>query len=132
MNIPDEFPPPSDADPSEETVEPEGTAPNSPATIATGQPNPARNLRREGSNVADLVGSITKRGAHLAFIPADRSTPMSLLECQLLERIEQYERGRSKTGDQAAWKISGRITEYRGTNFLLPTSVTLLDPEKTP
>ena len=86
-----------------------------------------RLLRREGSEIRDVVGSITKRGSNILFAPNDHSTPLILLEGQLLERVEFYQQVQTRLGRELPWRISGLITEYRGSNYLLITAATLLE-----
>jgi len=53
--------------------------------------------------------------------------PVTLMPCQLLERIEQYIR---RAGRNAPVLISGRVFVYNGRNYLLPT-VFLIPRERT-
>lgn len=84
-----------------------------------------QNLRREGTQIAQLPGRVVPRGAQIAFQPSDGTGMLLLLPNQLLERIEQYEAARSRDGKSGTWRLSGRVTEYQGENYLLITGATL-------
>lgn len=107
----------------------ESTAVDRPAE---GEPGPRKHLRREGTQIVHVVGTISKRGSQLHFQPEDGSSGLLLLENQLLERIEGYELARSREGRPSRWTLSGRVTEYRGSNYLLLTGATLAEGAPTP
>jgi hypothetical protein len=103
-----------------------------PATVsqAAGDADPPRaapsqKLRREGTQIAQLPGRVVRRGAQIFFQPTDGTGPLVLLPNQFLERIEQYESARSRDGKSGTWRLSGRVTEYQGENYLLITGATL-------
>jgi len=131
ISVPKTFPPasPSSADdaPVGSIADPATTDPNGAEANGEGGIAVRRLLRREGSEVKDLVGSITKRGSNIIFAPSDQSTPLILLPGQLLERVEFYQQVQTRLGRDLPWRISGLITEYRGSNYLLITAATLLE-----
>ncbi|MBY0586383.1 hypothetical protein K2X85_04355 [bacterium] len=89
-------------------------------------------LRREGSIVRDLVGTISKQGLHVVFTPKDNTPPMNILANQLLERIESFQDGAGRPTTETPWRLSGRVTEYRGTNYLLITTASQTDLPPNP
>src|SRR5262249_53669487 len=85
-------------------------------------------MRREGTRVIDIVGKVRKQGGRFEFVPDDGAGTMTILENQLLERIEST---RERQGEAAAlmrWTVTGLVTEYRNSNFLLLQMVTLKQP----
>lgn len=87
--------------------------------------------RREGTQVTDLEGTISMKGSRFTFQPTDSSLPLTLLENQVLERIEHQEQSRSADSAPRRWKISGRVTEYRGSNGLLASSAIMVKSRDT-
>lgn len=79
--------------------------------------SPAR-LRREGTKVDMLVGTVRRQGSRFEFLPVDGTTPLILLENQLLQRID-YVQDRQPNASAIRWKVSGLVTEYLGDNYLL-------------
>jgi hypothetical protein len=51
----------------------------------------------------------------MEFAPADGSAPMTILENQLLQRIDQA----AGSAPASRWTVSGTVTEYRNINYLL-------------
>lgn len=74
-------------------------------------------LRREGTEVTDLVGKIQRQGNRLLFVPEDGSASLTLLENQVAERVEMTT-GR-ETAAATRWRVSGTVTEYHQQNYLL-------------
>ncbi len=111
----------------------ESTSANEPVSPGSGNVvNSQGTRRREGSNVRDLVGTISKQGLHIVFTPSDNSAPMNLLENQLLERIESFIEAGGPAVAGAPWRISGRVTEYRGTNYILLNTASQIDSKARP
>lgn len=129
--VPKTFPPasPSSADdvPTGSINGPSSVDPNGADVNGDGAGVVRRLLRREGSEIKDVVGSVTKRGSNIIFAPSDQSAPLILLPGQLLERVEFYQQVQTRLGRDLPWRISGLITEYRGSNYLLITAATLLE-----
>ena len=71
---------------------------------------------REGSSVPDLMGSFRILGDRLQFVEKEGNRSFRCLENLMLQRVHQV------IGDEpneTAWIVNGKITEYRGENFLL-------------
>lgn len=78
-------------------------------------------LRREGTQLREQRGHFETAGARISFVAADRKTRFVGLENLNLQRIAQIVGGSSETLD---WTVTGLITEYQGTNYLLVTRAT--------
>ena len=76
-------------------------------------------LRREGTKVIDLAGTIEQLGTQFVFQPDDGSAPLNLLENLVLQRIDYLQTAQSGKAAPSRWRVSGAITEYRGANYLL-------------
>jgi hypothetical protein len=96
-----------------ETDSPAAALPTPPAAAA----KPAERLR-EGSKLADVAGTFQFSGDRVAFSPDGSSDSLRVLENLALERV-----GRLLTEGRSArsWVVSGVITEFRGSNYLLLT-----------
>lgn len=105
----------------------DGSAPDVPS-------NTRSLLRREGTLARDLVGTVSKQGLHWVFIPDDKSAPLNLLQNQLLERIESILESAEKSPNNPppSWRLSGRVTEYRSSNYLLITTASQIDSPPAP
>lgn len=91
--------------------------------VAPGQDQPK--LRAEGEFIVNRAGRLTRspNGSQAVFaFEADSKEspepPMILLPCAMLENMEEWV---EQHGDKIVFIISGQVTSYRGTNFLLPT-----------
>lgn len=87
-------------------------------------------LQAEGTLLASKRGRLVRlRGGELAFgIDNDVATaalPLVILPCKTLERLENLYYGRN---DATVVEMSGRVTVYRGQNYLLPTSFVVPAP----
>jgi hypothetical protein len=78
-------------------------------------------LRREGTQLREQRGHFEVTGARIAFVAADRKTRFVGLENLDLQRIAQLVAGSSESLE---WTVTGLITEYQGTNYLLVTRAT--------
>jgi hypothetical protein len=86
---------------------------------------PAERLR-EGTHLTDEVGTFQNVGDRIAFIPSGDKDSYRVLENLALERIGRtLDDGRG----QRPWVVSGVITEFRGSNFLLITKA-LIQPQE--
>lgn len=74
-------------------------------------------LVREGTFVEDLRGVFRRSGDRLLFQPSTGGRPWPVLENLNLERVARTIQDSGKTS--APWSVSGTVTEYRGTNYLL-------------
>lgn len=95
---------------------PAETAPT--ATSAAGKAKGAERLR-EGTRLIDVVGAFQSVGGDsVSFSPGGNKDSFRVLENLALERV-------SRTLDEnrgtRQWVVSGIITEYRGSNYLLLT-----------
>ena len=73
---------------------------------------------REGSSLSDEVGEFLNTGDRLVFQPRDRQSSLVVLENLALERISSVLEESEAT---RLWSVSGTVTEFRGTNYLLVT-----------
>ncbi|PHR92476.1 MAG: hypothetical protein COA78_33485 [Blastopirellula sp.] len=91
-----------------------------------------RNRMREGTQITDTIGSFVQSGERWTFeIKAEKkekgkdespssSPKFQILENLMLERVAQTIENTTST---VSWKVDGKITEYRGNNFLILTYV---------
>lgn len=77
---------------------------------------------REGSKVTDLVGTFRLNGDRLSFTTSHGEQRFETLENTTLERVA---RAVKENRDLGEWRVSGVVTEYLGTNFLLVTRAIL-------
>lgn len=100
---------------------------------------PSAPVTSEGTLIEARRGRVVRApGGGLVFMPDSSASspssvdaPMGLLPCKLLETIEARGGGALPAegrGDQALFRISGRVVVYRGRNYLLPT-LAQLQPE---
>lgn len=83
----------------------------SPQGLAVGRPR-----LREGTRVADLVGSVRQTGQRYTFFVATDGRRFVLLENLMLERIVRSQANHPGT---VQWKVLGTVTEFQGQNYLL-------------
>lgn len=112
---------PPNLDLAESTTDSDYDTANPPRPGLEGKSRALR--RREGSHLVNVVGEVVKRGTEFEFQPSDNSGSLILLENLVLERMEHYEAAKNREGKRLVWKLTGQVTEYRGQNFLLATSV---------
>lgn len=72
---------------------------------------------REGVELTAIGGTFKSTGDRITFYPDDRSDSLRALENQTLERIWSVLQETS----EREWTVSGVVTEYRGSNYLLVT-----------
>lgn len=70
---------------------------------------------REGHEVEHLEGTVLRSGDRLIFVAED-GRRLTLLENLALERVLGYLNEEDAAYD---WTVSGRVTEFRGSNYLL-------------
>ncbi|MCX5659528.1 MAG: hypothetical protein NTW19_07365 [Planctomycetota bacterium] len=93
----------------------------------------AEKLRREGEFLANqhvrLKRAPNSSSLLVAFESDPQGTPppMAVLPGQLLQNMETLVQER---GDQTLFVISGQVTTYRGSNYLLPTSTVVWSPPR--
>ncbi len=78
-------------------------------------------LRREGTHLRDERGRFQLNGTRVIFAPAEGNARYIGLENLNLQRISEIVGGDL---DAAEWTVSGLVTEYQGTNYLLVTRAT--------
>jgi hypothetical protein len=88
------------------------------AQLPLGPAKPPAIRIREGSQVADLVGTFRLTGDRVSFFTTDGERRFETLENLTLERVA---RALKESRDNAEWRVSGIVTEYQGINFLLVT-----------
>lgn len=93
----------------------------SEAGTVSSKRNPEKefHLRREGSELLDVVGSVRRQGHRYEFVPADGGPPMILLENQILQRIASSASQAGRASPLSRWKVSGTVTEFERANYLL-------------
>ncbi|EAQ80073.1 hypothetical protein [Blastopirellula marina] len=84
--------------------------------------NRRRNRVREGTRVTDSVGQFDWVGDRLRFVSEDGSQDFQVLENLTMERVAQ---SMEQSASKITWTLSGVVTEYRGSNYLLIEHVTL-------
>lgn len=129
-----------------ENAVPPAPAPPAPAPAASAPPRPmlpmgepgpsatgSEKLRREGEFLANQRVRL-KRSPNTSSLLATFETdpkgtppPMAVLPGQLLQNMEALVQER---GDQTLFVISGQVTTYRGSNYLLPTSTVVWTPPR--
>lgn len=101
------------------TSEPTATATPAPAP---GNAKPSERIR-EGTRLTDVTGTFQSIGnENVSFSPSGSKDSFRVLENLALERISRTldeNRGPQK------WIVSGLITEYRGSNYLLVTKAVI-------
>lgn len=85
---------------------------------------PARRLR-EGAELVDQVGLFQVTGDRVAFVADPGNRRFIVLENLSLERIA---RTLAERPQESQWKVSGTVTEFRGTNFILIRRAVLRGP----
>ena len=91
----------------------------SPATLTAEKP--AEKLR-EGTRLAEDVGSFSRVGERVSFSPGGNRDSLRCLENLALERIA---RAIDESQGQRQWIVSGVVTEFRGVNYLLVTKAVI-------
>jgi hypothetical protein len=71
---------------------------------------------REGAELIDRQGRFRQAGDRLTFYSDDGSVRLVCLENLSLERVA---RALAENPDDLSWTVSGLVTEYRGSNYLL-------------
>lgn len=88
---------------------------------------------REGTRLTDVVGSFQAAGDRISFHPDGKGgESYRVLENLSLERIDGY---LGSARGIPTWTVSGIVTEFRGSNYLLVTKAivrTVGDPSATP
>lgn len=80
------------------------------------------NRAREGTLLVDVLGHFKLAGDRATFYSSQGNTRYGGLENLNLERIAIVV---SENPDELEWCVSGQVTEYRGSNYLLITKAVL-------
>jgi hypothetical protein len=112
----------------DDSKQPGGLPPASQATPATPsvdsvlpEASPGERVR-EGTNFHDRLGSFLPVGGRIVFVTSDGKQRLIALENLCLERVIRV------IGDRPApfqWVVTGTVTEFHGSNYLLVTEATL-------
>jgi hypothetical protein len=105
--------------------------PQAPAD-QTAVPSPSSQAEfriREGTQIVDRMGYFRSAGDRLTFFSADGKQRLVALENLNLERIG---RRIADQPDPLLWSITGTVTEYRGTNYLLVRMAVLRSRQPPP
>ncbi len=81
-----------------------------------------KNRLREGAEIVDEVGSFEWIGDRLSFSPEKGGHVFKILENRMMERVVQTQ---ETSTSKLIWVVTGTITEYRGSNYLLMKHVIL-------
>jgi hypothetical protein len=71
---------------------------------------------REGTRLIDVVGSFQTAGDRISFHPDGKGESYRVLENLALQRVDEY---LGANRGNPTWLVSGVMTEFRGSNFLL-------------
>jgi hypothetical protein len=82
---------------------------------------PAEKIR-EGTRLTDEVGGFSRVGERVSFSPGGNRESLRCLENLALERIA---RAIDESQGQRQWIVSGTVTEFRGSNYLLVTKAVI-------
>jgi hypothetical protein len=97
-------------------------APSPGAPLATGNAKNTERLR-EGTRLIDAQGTLASVGADsVTFSPAGSKESYRVLENLALQRVGQV---LDENRGPRQWIVSGLITEYRGSNYLLLTKAVI-------
>jgi hypothetical protein len=91
-----------------------------PSTTRTAE-KPAEKIR-EGTRLTDEVGGFSRVGERVSFSPGGNRESLRCLENLALERIA---RAIDESQGQRQWVVSGTVTEFRGSNYLLVTKAVI-------
>jgi hypothetical protein len=94
-------------------------AANKPPTLAPGH------RLREGAELIDQPGHFQRSGDRILFVARPSNGRFVVLENLNLERIARIVAERPQ---DLPWKVTGTVTEFRGTNFILIRRATLGGP----
>jgi len=95
----------------------DGVAPES----TDSKPNQQQRRIREGTRI-EKTGYFKATGDGVTFYSADEKLRFRGLENLMLERVARTLQG---AGEQLQWDITGTVTEFRGSNYLLITHAVL-------
>ncbi|MCA9270907.1 MAG: hypothetical protein KDA41_20645 [Planctomycetales bacterium] len=97
-----------------------GQSPDATSFDATPGATESTRLRiREGSELVKQLGHFKSTGDRLTFHPKDSEEKYLGLENLALERIGKVLTDQPDRPEHLTWEVSGVLTEYRGSNYLL-------------
>jgi hypothetical protein len=84
---------------------------------------------REGTRLKDVAGSFQTTGDRVAFHPDGKGESYRVLENLALQRIHEIlDEGRGTL----SWTVSGVVTEFRGSNYVLVTKAVVKTAADSP
>lgn len=95
-------------------------APSAPITVGNGDKPSIR--QREGTQLVEVLGKFKVSGDRVIFYTSEGNQRYGGLENLNLERIALLV---GENPDELEWCVSGEVTEYRGSNYLLVTKAML-------
>jgi hypothetical protein len=113
---------------AEETDTPVTTvSTQAPPPVVQRRPEVPRNgeRQREGTRLIEISGRFDLAGDRVTFLPANEREHYKLLENLALERVGQV---LSESRARHEWTVSGTLTEYRGSNYLLLQKAVIKTP----
>jgi hypothetical protein len=112
--------------PTPPSAAPSKTPPNAaPAAKTAGKPDSklsGPSQLRQGTELVDQLGQFKTVGDRVLFVMADGNRQLICLENLSLERVVRVLGANPEAG---AWLVTGMVTEYRGSNYLLIHRVVL-------
>jgi hypothetical protein len=81
--------------------------------------------QREGTRLIEVSGRFDLAGDRVTFLPVNEREHYKLLENLALERVGQV---LSESRARHEWTVSGTLTEYRGSNYLLLQKAVIKTP----
>lgn len=100
----------------------EGAAPITDRMKSAQQLQEKMTRLREGAEIVDATGTFEWMGDRLSFVPDNGKGVLKILENRMMERVVQAQE--TSTGE-LIWVVTGTVTEYRGSNFLMMKHVVL-------
>jgi len=76
-------------------------------------------LRHREGEVVELTGRFAFAGERVTFTAEEGNISFRVLENLALERVLQYLEENAANAPRRLWSVVGRVTEFRGTNYLL-------------
>jgi hypothetical protein len=101
---------------AEQATAADQSADNGPVDRARATASRSTARVREGTHLAHRLGQFTQIGDRLSFTPEGSSVQWVVLENLVLDRVSHV---LADTSDTLNWSVSGRVTEFRGANFVI-------------
>jgi hypothetical protein len=102
-----------------------------PRAVREGGEAPAEggSRTREGTLLKDVLGTFRQTGERLTFQAAEGEQRLIVLENLAVERVLRMLK---ESGGASQWLVSGVVTEFQGTNYLLVTRAILKHRKGSP